>query len=639
MSDLKVICGDFCEVDDNGNFKNTLATIFPDFALMVVGRGCIHADQICTAADYLKQSSPGKSESEILKALCADVVSLNFIKDKITIRMELPKIELALAADAMLQQFLPKNRIQFTGLHLAEVRNALRLRGEIWRFAPTPVEETDFSNLIRHCRVDIGTGVQYLYNKHTGEHVLTYDEFMKIRPLIRADVQEAISRLKEIIQLNNLINNQGYPELVFLLPSDRKLECGLLDKIISLADSNGNQDNIDEIERLFDRFSESFFREAGPELSIDDAKCSQWRAIALCRLYNIDEKTTAEWALGLGMEFYLNIKWMPGARIIDDNLVYEPDVNPRVKSLIKYYRQIRDDFISINVGYIVCPLTDRDSTGEEREVYIVSLGLADGNREIRHVRMSKWDVKHRLKKGLSVEQAIGETKKYRDYIIDRLTAARALELSIPVFKEINIEDEYGHATIPVYYFERQYIPGIMTSRIPNEFYSRKEFLPRLSRLLGKAAAASLVLGRRDPRSFELFFDDGDELIQLNEAGLPESMMMIETTGSFADWNTPLIQMLPHCLEHLNSHFQKARQQGVEAEQILKSVDNFADGLITEIQRMQRLLNEPISIVSSLFSDRTHEPQGIRIRWEGILNRIKTTDTAQLKKLISESSYL
>ena len=633
INGITIIGGEFFEADECGNFTNTIATIYPKFCLMVISRGGIHADQIFVAEAYLKESLPEADKNFLLDELFKVMVSLNFNGDKLVIRMELSKIELAQVADEMLQRLLPKNRIQFTGLHLSEVRNALRLRGEIWRMAPAPVGEDDYSNLICQCRINVATGTQYLYNKHSGEHVLTYEEFIKIKPLLRKDVNEAESRLKEIIHLRSLLNNQGYPELVFLTPSDSQLDISILRDILSVIETGTCPENIEAAETLFDQFSMLFAEQAGNGLTIDDPKCAKWRATTLCRLYNIDEKTTAEWAFGLGPEFYLNIRWLPGARITGKNIVYDESVNNKVKNLINYYWQTRNDFISINVGSIICPMTQRNRGNEEREVYIVSLGLPDGRKDIRHVRMSKWDVKHRLKKGLSLEQSIQETNGYRDYILDRLTAARALGLPIPLFKEIDIQDESGTDAFPVYYFEREYIPGIVTSRIPYEFYSKKGFLPRLAGLLGEAATASLVLGRIDPRTHALYFDDGDEVIQLDSSGLPERLIMIETTGSFGDWTTPLAHTLPHCLHHIRTHIQKAKEKGITVDEIRIAIKTFADGLISEIKRMQSILNDPDSMVYSLFSDRTNEDKGVRNRWENILNRLKATDTNELTEII------
>ncbi len=636
IGNITIINGDLREVDKDGNFFNTIGTVFPEYQLMIVSRGGIHADQIEIAAEHLAKLFPEKNKSFFFKQLYDMAVRLNFTQNKIIIRMDLHKIEAAFAVDEWLQTVFPKNRIQFTGLHQPEVRIALRRRGEIWRMAPAPIHEKDFFNLICQCRYDIGSGIKYLYNKHTGEHVLTYQEFLKIRPLIRNNKAKAAQQIQEIIHLFDFGANQKRPEIVFFLPENKSLDIDLLRRLPSWIENASKPHEVQAAEALFDEFAMRFAAAVGPDLISDNPKNSQWRQTALRLLYNIDEKTTAEWALGLGPEFYLNIQWLPGGRISGNEIIYDADVRPRVKRLITYYMTTRHDFISINVGSITSPLAQREMTEEEREVYIVALGLSDDRKEVRHVRRSKWGVQHRLDKGESMEQAIYETLMYRDYIIDRLNAARALGLPIPVFKEIDVEDNMERGVIPVFYFEREYVSGIVTNKIPFEFYARSGFISCLAGLLGKAAAASLVLGRKDPRTYALYFDDGDEVIQLNEKGLPDQWILIETTGSFADWTTSFADMLPHCLEHLSAHLNKALQQGVDNNEIQSAIVGFSQALIGEIQRMQELLKQPLTVLPDLFSGRTNEPKGIRNRWEGILNRLRTADLLELKTIIQNT---
>ena len=51
INGITIIGGDLYEVDHYGNFINTVATIFPEYHLIVVDRRGIHADQIIAAAD------------------------------------------------------------------------------------------------------------------------------------------------------------------------------------------------------------------------------------------------------------------------------------------------------------------------------------------------------------------------------------------------------------------------------------------------------------------------------------------------------------------------------------------------------------------------------------------------------------
>ncbi len=650
INGITIIGDDFLARDHAGSLLNTLATVFPRFHLAITGRNEIHGMQVDRAIDYFKNRIPQAEEACLAENICRDAVCINIIRGKIVIRIEQDDIAKGMAADLLLQRFMPKSAIQFTGLHIFEVRRALRRRGEIWRFSTPPIIERDFSDLLFHCKTQIKTGMRFLHNKHTGEHILTYQEAEAIRRLFPDHTHEALTRIQEIIQLRHMINQQGYPELSFLVPAGRSPDVGMLEKVFECLAPGGCEKNADkgpeqaafrikEAQTFYDRFLQEFADQAGAELLRDDPGNALWRAMVLCRLYNIDERTTAEWALGLGSEFYLNIRWLPGAMISGDDIRFEPEAPKRIRRLIQYYRQFRKDFVSINVGSIVSPLTDRNQTGEEREVFIITLTLPDDRRDIRHIRMSKWDVVHRIKQGLSLEQAINETRLYRDFILDRLAAIRTLGLPIPEFKQIDIEDEFGTDIIPVYYFEREYIRGIATDKIPSLFYSRAGFFSRLALLLGQAAAASLVVGRIDYRSRQLYYDDGDEIILLNTAGLPSAFMLLETTGSFKDWMTPVDQMLPHCLEHLAQHMSEARQQGVDEPEFSKAVGAFADGLTREIRRMQVLLDDPANRLWSLFADRSLETGGIRDRWEGVLNRLGRTDDKHLERLIYKSPYL
>ncbi len=68
-----------------------------------------------------------------------------------------------------------------------------------------------------------------------------------------------------------------------------------------------------EAERLFEDVADAFARAAGPELRADDENCLAWRTTMFCRLFDIDETTLEEYALGLSPEFRLNVRWLPGA--------------------------------------------------------------------------------------------------------------------------------------------------------------------------------------------------------------------------------------------------------------------------------------------------------------------------------------
>ena len=162
---------------------------------------------------------------------------------------------------------------------------------------------------------------------------------------------------------------------------------------------------------------------------------------------------------------------------------------------------------------------------------------------------------------------------------------------------------------------------------------------RLGRLLGIAAAASMVLGRASYRRGDLFFDDGDEVIQMDAEKLPERLIISETTGSFTDSTTPMTALLPQCLSHLAVHLTKARERAIAEEDLKIAVEAFAEALRAEIERMQSLLSDRSSALHSLFGDQSSEPGSVRARWKSMLERLAATDPGELEDAVLRSPYL
>ncbi|NTW36126.1 MAG: hypothetical protein HGB17_08350 [Syntrophobacteraceae bacterium] len=629
--------------DPEGRLLTPIASIFPTHRLLVTLRG-IHATQIAFAVGFLAETRSALNP-EIINdneetVFYEDAVSLLIREGVVLIRSEPEFMAKIFAADEVLQLLLPKQRIQFTGIHLAEVRRELRARGESWRISPAPHSVEEMVNHIRLSRVSVATGTTFYHSAVTGERFLTYQQFMSIRPLLREDRREALARLEEIVQLSALFNRESFPELSFFVRPERHLRAAGLTNLISILKDPDADDAIGETETLFDRFALSFATAAGAELMVDFEAHAPWRTAMFSKLFHIDMGAVEEWTLGVSPEFYLNVRWLPGANIVSGESVFEPEAPPRIRALINHYRNICSGLVSINLGSVEWAQTSRDRTGEEREVYLATLGFDDGRKEIRILRGIKWDVIHRLKIGLRLEQAIWETLQYRSYIFDRLKAFVELGIPIPPYAEIVLHDDFPSVgTIPVFFIERPYLPGIVSEKIPGTRYVQPEFLVRLAGLLGLSAAVSLIMGRACPRTGHIYFDDGDEVIQFDDQGLPERLVLSETTGSFTDWTTPLTTNLTHCLVHLAVHLDLAGLNGLEHREMASAVEAFTDGLVMEIGRMQRLLQDNPLHLKSLFADRSGEPDGIRHRWGRILGRLESADMLKMRRVVTQSPHL
>ncbi len=634
---ITIIGPDLFAVDEQGVSLSPIASAFPKYRTVITGRS-IHAMQTMAMIEFrrskLLESGNGDLSSEEELDIFTDAVSLLIRNGTVLIRSNPDDMDRIFAADEMLQQILPKDRIQFTGIQLASIRRKLRRRGESWRISPPPHSIEEICSYITSSRVHVGTGATYYQNAPTGGRFLTYEEFVRIRPLLTGDPVEALAQLKEIVMLGGLVNKQGARELNFLLPADKALRFDKLIDLTTALESASTAADVEAATRLFDAFAGDFSEAAGPELVSDREDCHGWRTTMFCRLYDINEKMLEEWALGLSPEFHLNVRWLPGARIAAGEPVFESNVEPHVRGLIDHYRRTWPGLEFINVGRVESSQTRRDRTGEEREVFLVVLGQPDGIENIRLVRMMKWDVMHRIRMGIPYMQAVYETIQYRDYIFDRLNAAGELGIPLLRYTEIRFEVDYpGLGRIPVFFFDRQYVPGIVTDKIPPAYYGKAGFIEDLARLLGVAAAVSLTIGRASPVTHQAYFDDGDEIIQTDEKGRPNRLIIAETTGSFTDWDTPMTAMLPQYISRLSGHLQKAVDLGVKAESISTAIDRFASSLADEIARMQQLLLDSSDRLRSFFMDRSTEPGSIRRRWDGILRRMEETDTEELRRRI------
>jgi len=359
-----------------------------------------------------------------------------------------------------------------------------------------------------------------------------------------------------------------------------------------------------------------------------------------CRLFDINEETMEEWALALSPEFHMNVKWLPGASVIGGRLKFDQGAHYRVRGFITHFWEKSGGLLSINVGRLKESQSTRDISGEEREVYLVVLTTRDQKKSIHILRLIKWDVIHRIKEGIPLDRAIQETLEYRDYIFDRLRAAAKLGFPILSYKDIRLEELVpGLGQIPAFFFERQYVRGVVTDKIPISCYKNPKFIRSISGFLGEAATFSIVLGRICPRTGKIFYDDGDELIQFDPNAIPSRLVILETTGSFTDWTTPLCALLPKCLVRFRGHLDRAFDNGVRLSVIKESVKIFADAFRKRLREIKKTALSPHSDIQSLFHDRPVESEGIRDRWEGIIHRLATTNVDELHDYILDSSEL
>ena len=106
--------------------------------------------------------------------------------------------------------------------------------------------------------------------------------------------------------------------------------------------------------------------------------------------------------------------------------------------------------------------------------------------------------------------------------------------------------------VPAFYFERDYLHGLATDKLPRSKYLESGYADRLAGLLGRAAAANMIVGRALEGTKQLIFDDGDEVIIENPVtGLPDRLVVSDPSGAFSDYQRSLIEAAPAYARPIN----------------------------------------------------------------------------------------
>ena len=162
---------------------------------------------------------------------------------------------------------------------------------------------------------------------------------------------------------------------------------------------------------------------------------------------------------------------------------------------------------------------ERRKTGR-REVYVVELKQQGDKHEIvKIIRLQKWDVSDRLDRGKTLLEAMIESEEYTDYVLDRRLGCRRLTMNLPgalvtsKIREIYRGEQTSLHDTQIWtpYFERDYVRGTATDKLPAERLQRDGYALRFAELLGRAAAPNMIVGRCGDDG-HVFFDDGDEVI-------------------------------------------------------------------------------------------------------------------------------
>jgi hypothetical protein len=640
---LATLGPDLFEKDDQGRPKSRIATIFLRDRTIVTLPG-IHATQRIAFqehvdADREKRGLPRLSRKE-RDELALDCVDLIIQGKLILIRPQAQRVDLMFQADELLQQVASKRQIRFLGIQNEAVYQAIKRRGECWRITPAPRSIHEIKQLIANSLIGIGGREIYRYNNTTGTRWLTCAQFAQLETL---DAEALRAHLVEIQQYAASVNSRRHWEVDFFL-DEGNFRSEILHREFRGLDAAA-------LHETHGQLSEKFLAEVPEDLQRDDPANVTWRTRMVDALTPEEEYLLwEENRLGLSPEFHMHVQWLPGGRIVDGALLFDSVFSEptngsdrlvrddTIRSLVFNYVRDRGNLEYINVGRVIERLSRRELAPGRRDVYVVEMKEQDRELEtVKIIRMQKWDVRERLDEGTPLLNALIDSEVYTEYIRDRGLGCRQLGMNIAgrvatgkiceVYSGNQVNLRGMRFWTP--YFERNYIRGIATDKIlPTQFQNagNAEYAAKFATLLGQAAAANMIVGRCTPAG-DVLFDDGDEVLILDEQNMPSDMVVVDYTGAFAAYEQELYHFAPAYARPINSRIIHVRNR-------TEFMENYLSALLSRFREIRQTYRENRAAHDLLFGHRPETEHGcIAHRWKCVLNRLDTTDLAHLEAQI------
>jgi hypothetical protein len=642
---IEVIGPQLFERDASGKPKTHIGTIFPRRRTLVTLPG-IHASQRLAVIDRLNEQrsaegrpplTPEEEEVEFIQS-----VDLIFEADQILIRPDPDHMDLAFAADDLLEEVASKRSIRFLFVMDRKVRDALKAHGECWRISPMPRSREDMRRLIQTSRVAIRELPIYYYNRFRGTRYVTCTEFARLGEL---DAATLARQLQEIATHSARRNRAGGPEVDFFGAEAQRF--GARD--FQRTDFTALPEPALRLRHA--ELRELFRGACAPDFQQDDPGAEVWCNQMLGALISQRDQTiTADVLRDLSPEFFMQVEWLPGGYFEEGEFVLDPvfdeaDRHPEDTSLQSLCDPLVRGFIFnlireygaleyVNIGRVSQSLSRRQLLpGTRRSVYLAELKVrAMPAPVVRFIRFQKWGVRERLDEGKDLLRAILESEEYTDYVLDRRLGVQQLGMHLPQGISLRRTREVytgpnqvvAGRTIPVVYFERDYLRGQATDKLPLSKYLNRAYARRLAQLLGCAAAVNIICGRAMEHPLQVMFDDGDEVVMDDPAtGLPADLLVSDPTGAFADYRRGLLEVAAEYARPVNARADKVPNPREFAATYLAS---FRD----EFVRIQRDYRRRRRSFDTMFKHLPYDPAGsFACRWEYVLRRLDQTDAEAL----------
>ncbi len=614
------------ERNSDGHLKHPMADVFPQYNAMVVGSG-LHVTLAMDLIAELDRASGDTMGEEEQARVYEDLVALVLRGNRVIVRSTPGNMEHAFRAAELLQELIPADMIRFTGHRDPRVREAFKLRGESWKMTPRYFNAEEIKRQIQLSLVSVGTRNQYYYNMESGGRVVTYQQFGAIRESL-VNFQEFRDRIAEVVDLYGRRNKQFVRELDFFMVDHDRFELVLLERLneyLQRCEHWGDEERRAAAE-LYEQVMASFRNAVGPEFLGDELENPVWRNQMYSELNNIPP--TEERFLGVSEEFNMNILWLPGCRITDGRAIWDPHIEEPVARLLQDFFRFYGELEYINLGRVMRSQNTKRAAGSYREVFI---GVLKQSRslveQIRILRKVRRNTLYYLNRGFSLERARGLAEGYLQYTLDRRNILSLLGAHTPPLNILSrTEDLPGIGPVEVAFFDRAYIRGLATDKVPDYYFEDRQFVMAQAPLLGEAAGLNLVIGRSDPDTGEVFFSDGDEMLVFDPGShIPRDLVLADFTGSFADVVSPLGKFEPFYAQYLGDMLCRMRFEGVSRELQLEVAELFMGAMRRWIETLREMVftaGATGEMIGAMLEDRNVEVNPIKVKWEKTLRRLE-----------------
>jgi hypothetical protein len=634
--------------DEKGEPLTRIGTLFVDARVLLTQTPGVHAWQRLSFIDHLNSQRAAAAQPllnpEEEQAVAANSVDLFFDTDHILIRPDPNHMELAFGADELLQGIASKRQVKFLSVSDPRVREAIKRRGECWRLSSIPKSHQGKERLVATSRVGIQGLPIYYYNRLTGTRWLTCQEFKNLGNLPPADLAR---HLQEIADHSIRRNRMGRPELGFFASDLRRFGAREFAGVLF------DQLPPERLKAKFDELTAHFQSAVHEAFRQDNCDSKAWCERMLSTLFlDGDEAQTEQVLSGLSPEFYLQVEWLAGGRFEEGEFMLDPVFDeaaahpedaglqrlcdPRAKEII--FNLIRDygDLEYINLGTVPESLSlDRPQKYGRRGVFLVEFRARSEPHPIkRFMRLQKWGVWEHLDEGKDPLVSLQESDEYTDYWLDRRLGCRQLGMNLcsrvlmrrlrEVYQGRN--DRFRGQSIRTTYFEREYLSGMATDKLPLDRFTRPGYAVKFSTLLGHAAAPALIVGR-SLNGKQSAFDDGDEVVREGDDGLPSEIMVGDHSGAFSEYKLPLETFAADYARPVNHRDTLVPNATEFAETYLAAFREQFLHIQNDYRKRRRGFD-------NLFKHCKYDTGGsFAYRWECVLRRLDQTDAEALFQAI------